>query len=147
MTSPSAPPRRKFLNGLMTAGIGGFALSLLYPVIRYLNPPPEAADDVSSVFAGKASELPVNQGKIFKFGSKPALLVHTPDGQFKAFIAECTHLDCTVQYRPDMKLIWCACHNGKYNLNGENISGPPPRPLTPLTVNIKEDQIFVSQNA
>jgi len=147
MLEPNAPPRRKFLNNLLTAGIGGFVLALIYPVARYLNPPAETAPDVSSVIAGKPADVPVNSGKIFKFGAKPGLLVHTADGEFKAFIAECTHLDCTVQYRPDMKLIWCACHNGKYNLNGANIAGPPPRPLTPLTVNIKDDQIFVSQSA
>ncbi len=57
----------------------------------------------------------------------------------------CTHLGCTVQYRPDLMQIWCACHNGHYNLNGVNVSGPPPRPLTPYAVNVLGNQIVVSK--
>jgi Rieske Fe-S protein len=99
---------------------------------------------VSSVLAGKITDLQPNQGKIFRFGDKPAILVRTPEGEFRAFIAVCTHLECTVQYREDMKLIWCACHNGRYNLNGINIAGPPPRPLIPLSVNVSGNDIHVS---
>lgn len=39
--------------------------------------------------------------------------------------------------------IWCACHNGVYDLNGKNISCPPPRPLEPFKVNVRGDQIVV----
>ena len=53
-----------------------------------------------------------------------------------AFSATCTHLDCIVEYRPGVKKIWCNCHDGQYDLNGRNVGGPPPRPLTPYTVNL-----------
>jgi Rieske Fe-S protein len=39
--------------------------------------------------------------------------------------------------------MWCACHNGHFDLSGRNISGPPPRPLDSLTVNVQGDQIVV----
>jgi cytochrome b6-f complex iron-sulfur subunit len=52
-----------------------------------------------------------------------------------------------VQYRPDLSHIWCACHNGHYDLNGINIAGPPPRPLDPYAVNVRGDQIVVSKSA
>jgi Rieske Fe-S protein len=97
------------------------------------------------VVAAKVSELRPNQGKIFKFGSKPGILVQTPAGEYRAFSAVCTHLDCTVQYSIGEKLIWCACHNGRYDLTGKNISGPPPRPLEPFTVNVRGDEIVVSR--
>jgi Rieske Fe-S protein len=42
-------------------------------------------------------------------------------------------------------VIWCACHNGKYDLNGRNISGPPPRPLDPYIVKIKGEEVFISK--
>jgi Rieske Fe-S protein len=136
--------RRSFLNLLLTGSGVALAGAVLFPVIKYLIPPKEAEESVSNIAVGKVSELPVNQGKIFKFGRKPGILVHTPEGEIKAFIAICTHLECTVQYRADMKLIWCACHNGKYDTNGVNIAGPPPKPLTALKVNIKGDEIYVS---
>jgi len=98
----------------------------------------------TSVIAGEVGALKPNSGKIFRFGNEPGILINTPGGEIKAFTAICTHLACTVQYRDDLEHIWCACHNGPYNLNGINIAGPPPRPLTPFKVNIKGDQIFAS---
>jgi Rieske Fe-S protein len=44
-----------------------------------------------------------------------------------------------------MGVIWCACHNGKYDLNGHNISGPPPRPLEEYRVIVQKDEIFISK--
>jgi Rieske Fe-S protein len=76
-------------------------------------------------------------------GGKPVLLFRTSTGELKALTAICTHLACTVQYRSDRSDIWCACHNGVYNLTGTNVSGPPPRPLTPMEVNVRGDKITV----
>lgn len=67
------------------------------------------------------------------------------DKSLKAFSAVCTHLECTVQYRPDMERIWCACHNGIYDLNGRNVAGPPPRPLDVFKVAVQGDDVVVSK--
>ncbi len=139
--------RRRFLNWFLGTGIGAVAIAVLYPVIRYLNPPeiPEAA--VSRVLAAKVDEIPLNSGKIFRFGNSPGVLVRTSEGEFRAFSATCTHLDCTVQYRKDLTRIWCACHNGFYDLTGKNVSGPPPRPLEAFEVKVLGDEVFVSRKA
>jgi Rieske Fe-S protein len=108
--------------------------------------PPEIVEAQSkSVVAGKVNDIAANTGKIFKFGSKPGLLVKTASGDLKAFSASCTHLDCIVQYDPKTKAIICACHNGMYDLSGKNVSGPPPRPLEEFTVNRKGDDITVTR--
>jgi cytochrome b6-f complex iron-sulfur subunit len=91
-----------------------------------------------------ADDVPSNFGRIFKFGSRPGILVRTPSGELRAFSARCTHLDCTVQYREDLSHIWCACHNGHFDLNGRNIAGPPPEPLQTFDVNERGGQIVVS---
>ncbi len=140
--------RRRFLNLFLGAGSLTFISAVVYPVIKFLTPPPAAAESGDqTVSAGKVSEYSRNSGKTVKFGNEPALVVRRQDGEVKAFLAVCTHLGCTVQYLPGDKVIWCACHNGKYDLNGINISGPPPRPLTPLRVNIQNDEIFISREA
>ena len=110
-----------------------------------MSPPQVIESTENSVVAAKLSELPPNSGKIFKFGNKPGILVRSASGEFKAFSAVCTHLDCIVQYRPDTKQIWCACHNGQYNLNGKNIGGPPPRPLEEYKVNTRGDDVVVTR--
>lgn len=141
----SGDSRRSFLKVLLGGGVLGFFTSVVYPVVRYLKPPPEAEAAPTSVAAGSVGDLTPNSGKIIKFGTQPVILVKTPSGDLRAFSAVCTHLACTVQYREDFQHIWCACHNGHYNLEGVNIAGPPPRPLERFDVNNLGDELFVSR--
>jgi cytochrome b6-f complex iron-sulfur subunit len=139
--------RRGFINWFLGTCVGAFLVSVLYPLSRYLVPPEVGESTAGTVTVSiKPSDVKPNTGQIFKFGSRPAILVRTPAGELKAFSAVCTHLNCTVQYRPDLSHIWCACHNGHYDLNGKNIQGPPPRPLDAFTVNPRGDQIVVSKS-
>jgi cytochrome b6-f complex iron-sulfur subunit len=137
--------RRNVLNYLLGTSTVATLAAILYPVIRFMVPPRIVESSASSVVAAKVNEIKPNEGKIFKFGSKPGILIQTAAGDYRAFSAICTHLDCTVQYRPDERLIWCACHNGRYDLTGKNISGPPPRPLEEFKVNVRGDEIIVSR--
>ena len=141
--APVGLPRRRFVNILLGTGLLASAASFLYPVLRYLVPPklPDLGSD--AVLAAKVSEIKPNSAKTFRFGTRPGLLVLTGSGEYRAMSATCTHLGCTVQYRSDLKEIWCACHNGLYDLNGRNISGPPPRPLEVFEVQVRGDDIFV----
>lgn len=140
--------RRRFIDWWLGTSAAAFLLSVLYPVARYLIPPAVAESTAASVtLPVKAPDVKPNSGQIFKFGNRPAILVRTPAGELKAFSAVCTHLNCTVQYRSDLGHIWCACHNGHFDLNGQNIAGPPPRPLDGFTVNVRGTQIVVSKNA
>ena len=143
----SGPPGRRWVNILLGSGLAASVVSFLYPAIRYIIPPAVAESTSRSVVAAKVDELKDNTGKIFKFGSKPALLVRTPDGAYHAYNAVCTHLNCTVQYRPDLHEIWCACHNGLYDLEGRNISGPPPRPLEMFEVHVQGEDVVVTRSA
>ena len=141
----SSLPRRNFVTAFLAASAAALASSVVYPVFRFLSPPriPEAAGD--RVLAGKLSELAAEKWKIFPFGSEPGILVEAPEGKLVAFSASCTHLGCTVQFEPDSKRIWCACHNGWYDLEGKNVEGPPPRPLTEYKVQVVGDEIFVTR--
>jgi Rieske Fe-S protein len=136
-------PRRRFVEVLLGSGFLATAVAFVYPVLRYLVPPKVSDLGSDSVVAGRVGELKPNSGKIFRFGSRPGILVLTPSGEYRAMSATCTHLACTVQYRGDMHHVWCACHNGMYDLNGRNISGPPPRPLELFEVQVRGDEIFV----
>jgi len=140
----SAPvPRRRLVELLLGGGFLATAIAFVYPVLRYLIPPQASDLGSDSVVAGHVGELKPNSGKIFRFGNRPGLLIRTADGQYRAMSATCTHLSCTVQYRDDLHEVWCACHNGMYDLNGRNISGPPPRPLEGFEVQVRGEEIFV----
>jgi cytochrome b6-f complex iron-sulfur subunit len=140
---PDSPGRRRFVQILLGGGLLASAASFIYPVLRYLVPP--AATDMGgdTVVAARVGELKPNTGKIFRFGSRPGLLILDSSGEYRAMSATCTHLSCTVQYRSDLKQVWCACHNGTYDLEGRNVSGPPPRPLELFDVHVQGEEIVV----
>ena len=141
------PSRRRFVNWFLGTSAGAFLATVLYPISRYLIPPSVEESTAKSVtLPMKPADVKPDSGLIFKFGSQPGILVRTPGGELRAFSAICTHLNCTVQYRADLSHIWCACHNGHYDLNGKNIAGPPPRPLDSYVVNVRGDQIVVGKS-
>ena len=143
-------PRRTFLDTILGFGFVSSAMAMLYPVTRYLIPPPAGEPATLSVVAARLGAVPPNTGLIFNFGNRPALLVRTPDGELRAFNATCTHLECTVQYRPDTAQVWCPCHNGLFDLGGGVVSGPPPRALERLIVQVRgepgQEDVVVSRD-
>jgi cytochrome b6-f complex iron-sulfur subunit len=141
--------RRGFLDALLAVGFVSTAVAIVYPVSRFLIPPAGGEPATASASAGKASALRPNSAKIFKFGSRPGIVVRTAEGEVRAFSAVCTHLDCTIQFKNDTSQLWCACHNGTYDLGGAVVSGPPPRPLEKFVVNLRgepgDEEIVVSR--
>src|SRR5262245_29752117 len=117
--------RRSVVNWFLATSVGAFLLAVFYPVSRYLIPPQVGESTAGTVTLPlKPDDVKPSTGQIFKFGSRPGILIRTASGELRAFSAVCTHLNCTVQYRADVSHIWCACHNGHYDLNGKNIEGP-----------------------
>ena len=141
-----SPARRRFVSWLLGTSVGGLVLAIVYPIARYLVPPRSGESAAATVtLPFKPEDIAPNSGEIFKFGNNPGIILRTPTGQLRAFSATCTHLGCIVQYRPDLEQIWCACHNGHYDLNGTNVAGPHPKPLEAFVVNVRGDQIVVSR--
>jgi len=156
---PSTPepfPRRNWLLSSLQVSIAATLGALFYPVVRFLRPREATTSGAQEVVAPYTPNQlkPDAEGhwpRPFNFGGKPCLLVLSPDGEkrlaegqklvdgdIKAFNAICTHLDCTVEYRPEKADIFCNCHDGVYDLNGTNVSGPPPRPLEKYKVTLRE---------
>jgi Rieske Fe-S protein len=135
--SDSVFDRRTFLDALLATGFVSTAVAVAYPVSQFLIPPASGEPATQSASAGPAAALKPNSAAIFKFGSKPGIVVRTAEGEIRAFSAVCSHLDCTVQFKSDTSQLWCACHNGTYDLGGNVVSGPPPRGLEKFVVNIR----------
>ena len=147
---PQPFDRRTFLDSLLAVGFVSTAAAIAYPVGWYLVPPESGEPETASAVAARAAELKPNSGKVFKFGNRPGIVVRTADGEVRAFSAVCTHLDCTVQFKGDTSQLWCACHNGTYDLGGNVVSGPPPRALEKFVVNLRgepgDEEIVVSRS-
>jgi cytochrome b6-f complex iron-sulfur subunit len=158
MTQPPAPrSRRQWLLWAIRAAMGVTVAAVFYPVARYLQPRAVASSGGMEVVAPyRINDLRLfkEKGKgppPFNFGGEPCLVILTPDNEVRAFNAVCTHLQCTVEYRPDHQDIYCPCHSGVYDLHGRNVAGPPPRPLEQYKVTLRgtagQEEIVVSRNA
>lgn len=139
--------RRTALNLLL--GLGGLATvgSIAFPVVSFLKPPRRAEHSRFSVtLERKFSELQPGDWFIFRFGDKPGLAICVEEGGEKrllAYSAVCTHLECVVEFQPGSNTIFCPCHNGRFDLHGNNIAGPPPRPLERFNVQVVDDTIKI----
>lgn len=137
--------RRTLIRWLLGSGFTASIISFLYPAIRFMNPPAVSEAAVNEAPAGSVSDLKPNEARIIRFGSRPVLLIRSSENEWRAFSAICTHLNCTVQYQQAERQIWCACHNGFYDLNGRVVSGPPPRPLEEYAVRIRGEEVVVAR--
>ncbi len=139
MTDPEASPtRRRFLNWFLGTSVGALAATIFVPIFRFLSPPhiPEATTNQVEAGATNDPELLEKGFKILRFGNEPVILVRAGDDDYRAFAGTCTHLDCIVEFHNDQRRIWCNCHNGEYNLRGQVVAGPPPKPLEPFRVDL-----------
>jgi cytochrome b6-f complex iron-sulfur subunit len=145
---PNSAPRnrREFLaDAIMSVGamlgLGGLAfrfLEYLYPVV----PPVKFIE----VFASKESAIPPDGVRFVNLREGPVMLEKTGD-EVRALSAICTHLGCIVHWHPGRREFICPCHGGVYAKNGQVISGPPPRPLPKIAVQVRSDRVFVRMRA
>ncbi len=142
--------RREFATKAGVTAVGAcYAAAFGYPIFRYLASPARTYAEMAAI-----TEVPIPREKVpgpgsalmFRFGTRPTMLIHHEDGSMVCFDAVCTHLGCTVQFQPEEKRIHCACHGGTYDMNtGKNIAGPPPKPLTPYQVEVTDEQILIKR--
>ena len=138
-------PRRGFLislGGLTLAWMG----AALYPIYRFLSPQPAPdpfGDDgralVEQVTAAEVREP--GMGKNGAYGGRGLIVFRNTSARLRAFESKCTHAGCNVTFQGER--IYCHCHGGTYDLNGRNIAGPPPRPLTELEVVEEGGMLYV----
>ena len=122
--------RRGFIDVLLSLGFVGSLASVIYPVLRYLKPlGPSGAQGPLKLTKDDLARLDREHMLIVRAGPARILVFEDPQQKLRALDARCTHEGCTVQYVPGESLVWCACHNGKFDLEGRVLAGPPPRPL------------------
>ena len=137
------PTRRSFLDYLIGSTAVATLGAIVYPIFRFISPPQIVESTENSVVAAKLSEVPVNSGKIFKFGNKPGILVHTAAGEFKALSAVCTHLGCTVPWIEKQDKFICPCHQAIFDPTGRLLGGPAPRGMDALPMKIEQGVVKV----
>ncbi|MBI5166619.1 MAG: ubiquinol-cytochrome c reductase iron-sulfur subunit [candidate division NC10 bacterium] len=142
---PKDPARRSLLNWLLGSSVFAFIAATLYPVLRFLYPT-SAGQAFAKEWVEVASmaEIPVKVGaKKVAYANKPVWIIQPFAGDWRAYSAICTHLGCIVNWFPDRQQLISPCHNGIFDINGNVVSGPPPRPLPKYKIEVKGDKVYV----
>ncbi len=128
------PSRRQFLVQLSV--LGGAAL---------LSQVGARADDPASVW------VPIGAAKQFTKSDftrvtlpkaqKEAVLwvTEAADGSYLALSSRCTHKGCEVDWQKSDAQFVCPCHRGRFDAQGNNVGGPPPRPLPAFATRAEKD--------
>jgi Rieske Fe-S protein len=139
---PKGRRRRDFVNLAVQGSAVAFVAAMGYPAARFVQP--ERRAPMGPAIVGKIEEFPPGSVKTVLFNDRPALVIRSADGRIRAYSAICTHLQCIVGYSAERDQIECPCHRGVYTLDGENVSGPPPRRLDELAVTVNEGSVVLS---
>jgi cytochrome b6-f complex iron-sulfur subunit len=141
--SPPPHPRRRDILSLGIVGTAG-ALGVVatYPALALMAP--ARRDSARTVVDDQVTKMPTGSGTTVMLGERPVIVLRLADGSFRAFLALCPHLDCVVQYSRERQRIECPCHDGVFDLEGKNVSGPPPRPLKQLEVAVRDGRVEVT---
>ncbi len=109
-------------------------------LFNFLRPRAEVGAFGGKSAVGKVGDFPV--GSVTTFGQSRFYLVHLEDG-FLALYRVCPHLGCMVPWSAEEQRFLCPCHAAVFNMTGEVLAGPPPRPLDLFPVEIVDGEITV----
>jgi Rieske Fe-S protein len=145
MQERSTVKRRGILKALAGGAVAVVTAPVLYVMARFLGYVRKGDSDQTSASVAFSDLTPDKPFKLIEINDDPIIVVREPNDQIRAFSATCTHLGCTVTYRPQVPDFYCKCHQGRYDVNGVNVPGTRPKsPLTELTVTDKGTELIIS---
>jgi menaquinol-cytochrome c reductase iron-sulfur subunit len=157
MESPHHISRREFV-ALTTAAVGvliGAVVGL--PAIAYLLEPALKGGAGKDVWLplGKMDSFPVGTPTLATFTrskvsgweksttSYGVFVYRKSDTDVVVYSNICTHLSCHVNWDEGKKEYICPCHDGRFDITGKVVAGPPPRPLDTYETKVEDDTLSI----
>ncbi len=138
-TPESGWSRRRFLLWLSWSGLSLYLATLLAVVLRFIWPRVSSRPPMS-VQVGFPDDYGL--GEVVYHRGKKLFVVRDEKG-FLSVSARCTHLGCMVVWNRDYHMFLCPCHGGKFDIEGRNVEGPPPRPLDAFSLRLDDNGYLV----
>jgi len=150
--------RRSFLRWVSGVGAAISGVLVGIPVIRsFVSPalvkPVESgwikvADDTALLDVGvpvRADFVQEQTDAWVETIAQHSVWLYSDDGEkFKAYNSHCTHLGCGFFYDKESTSFVCPCHRGVFDVKtGAVLSGPPPRGLDEMPVEIRDGAVYV----
>jgi cytochrome b6-f complex iron-sulfur subunit len=143
--------RREFLQkGIAVASWGTLFLgagTAIYQCVRFFYPAvvfhPPSIFQIGHAKDFLSTEAPDAYGVIFvdgRFKQDHRFFVVRENARIYALFARCTHLGCTVNWFPGLRIFKCPCHGSEFHSNGKEFAGPAPRPLDRLKISLDLDE-------
>lgn len=89
-------------------------------------------------------ELKKVGGSTFKkILGQPVLLIRVSEKEVRAFDPTCTHKKCKVDYFSDKNRFQCKCHKSAYDIDGNVLGGPAPKPLRRYRSKLSGDRVLL----
>ena len=140
---PASAGRRSFFRLLFQVLAALWGAGLVAGTIAYLKPPRRLQASAQAIDVGPLSGLSPGQGRLVTGPHQPFWVILAPNHELVALPAVCTHLHCILEWDEANRRLVCPCHLGAFDLNGNVLSGPPPRPLGQLSVTVRGERIYV----
>jgi arsenite oxidase small subunit len=140
-TSDVVASRRGFITFLLAGSVVLFLATVPF-ARRFLR---HRKEDLPKVAVGRVADVPHGEARPFAYpgNNNPALLVHLPNGEWRAYEGTCTHLSCVVYWDPASKRLICPCHNAAFAAEtGAVLMGPPRYPLPRIELSVEGDTIY-----
>lgn len=148
--------RRDFIKGV-TAFVGGLiGVTIGIPSIAYLlSPSLRKTEDETIVDLGPLDQYPVGSPARFEFTRTKVngwertginygvYVLRLNEQDVRVFSDICTHLGCRVTWHADQQHYISPCHNGHFDIVGNVVSGPPPRPLDEFVTKVENGNLFI----
>ena len=136
--------RRDLLNlSLGTTGLLAGA-AVLAPLGMYLAAPASERTSRGDLLVAAADNIQVNSARTKIIEGREFLIVRRDATHYHALAATCTHSEvCLVEWDPKRRQLVCPCHRGIFDLNGNVVAGPPPRPLERREVVVRDGGVYV----
>lgn len=141
MTQTNQLPRRDFLKITWMALGGLAALEMGAITLAYMQPRLAEGEFGGLITAGKVEDFP--PGSVTHIPNGRFYLSRMADGGFLAFYQRCTHLGCNVPWDQAQNAFVCPCHNSQFNVEGDVLNPPAPRPLDLFAVSVQDGQVMV----
>jgi cytochrome b6-f complex iron-sulfur subunit len=136
--------RRQFITWLSRAFLGLWGLGAAGAVGAYLKAP-ERGEKIAErlVRVGLLEDLQIGEARLVRHGVTPFYVVRLDAARVVALSAVCTHVRCILGYDRERRGLVCPCHDGRFDLAGNVVSGPPPRALPTYPVSVRAGEVFV----
>lgn len=136
--------RRQFLKWLSGGFLSLWALGGAGALAAYLKAPERSeASAARMVSIGRLEDLRVGEARLVQHGITPFYVLRLDAARVVAMSAVCTHMRCILNYDRERKGLLCPCHEGRFDLNGNVVSGPPQRSLPGYEVQTRAGEVFV----